>query len=153
MAIAPSAFGESLSLQQRVHVEAVGRELDLDVVLEIAPDEVTLVGIALGQRVLTLRYDGVKLTESRHALLPRDVRGRDILSDMQLALWPTSAVRAALPRGWTITDTDGGRVVSQGADEVLRITYEATPRWKGVMTVRNLRYNYRLQITSVVAEP
>ena len=63
LALSPASFGRALSLQQQVHVEYADRTVDLDAVLEITPDSLTLVGMAFGQRMLTLRYDGVKLVE------------------------------------------------------------------------------------------
>jgi uncharacterized protein YbdZ (MbtH family) len=103
--------------------------------------------------VLTLRYDGVKLEETRNPMLPRDVRGTDILTDVQLALWPADAVRAALPAGWTLTDSDTQRTFSKDALEIVTISYDAVPHWTSLVTMRNLRYDYRLVIRSAAEAP
>ena len=153
LALSPASFGRALSLQQQVHVEYVDRTVDFDAVLDITPDSLTLVGMALGQRMLTLRYDGVALHETRHPLLPHDVRGADILTDMQMALWPGDAVRAALPSGWTLSDSDTLRTVFKDAEPQVTIVYDGVPRWAARVTMRNLRYDYRLVIRSVTAEP
>src|SRR5688500_3747011 len=65
LALAPSAFPETLSLQQQVKVEQAGRTVDFDAVLDITPEQVTLVGMAFSQRVFTLTYDGRTLQETR----------------------------------------------------------------------------------------
>jgi hypothetical protein len=153
LALSPASFGRTLSLQQQVHVEYADRTVDLDAVLDIAPDSLTLVGMAFGQRMLTLRYNGVTLDEKRHPMLPRDVRGADILTDVQVALWPADAVRAALPAGWTLTDSDTLRTLSKGALEMVTISYDAAPHWSALVTLRNLRYAYRLVIRSVAEDP
>jgi uncharacterized protein YbdZ (MbtH family) len=153
LALSPASFGRTLSLQQQVHVEYAGRTVDLDAVLDIAPDSLTLVGMAFGQRMLTLRYNGVKLVERRHPMLPRDVRGADILTDVQMALWPADAVRAALPAGWTLVDSDTQRTFSKDAQEMVTVSYDATPHWQSLVTMRNLRYDYRLVIRSVTEAP
>ncbi len=153
LALPPASFGRALSLQQQVHVEYVDRTVDFDAVLDITPDSLTLVGMALGQRMLTLRYNGVELRETRHPMLPRDVRGADILTDMQMALWPGDAVRAALPPGWTLTDSDTLRTVFKDDQPQVTIVYDGVPRWAARVTMRNLRYDYRLVIRSVAAEP
>lgn len=153
LALSPASFGQALNLQQQVHVEAQGRTVEFDAVLDIAPDAVTLVGLTLGQRMLTLRYDGATLSEQRHAALPAEVRGADILSDVQLALWPAAAVRAALPAGWTLTDEGQRRTLSHDAQDVAVIAYDGVPRWQGRITLENRQYAYRLVIRSVAAEP
>src|SRR5687767_3479366 len=56
--LAPSALGESISVQQHLRVERNGRSDELDVALEVEPARLELVGLALGQRVLSLSYDG-----------------------------------------------------------------------------------------------
>ncbi|MGH7653220.1 MAG: DUF3261 domain-containing protein [Gemmatimonadaceae bacterium] len=153
LTLSPASFGRTLSLQQQVHVEYATRTVDLDAILEITPDSLTLVGMAFGQRMLTLRYDGVTLREQRHPMLPRDVRGADILTDLQMALWPAGAVRAALPPGWTLTDSDTLRTLSKDSREMVTISSDAVPRWKSVVTLRNLEYDYRLVIRSATEDP
>jgi hypothetical protein len=153
LALSPASFGRALSLQQQVHVEYADRTVDLDAVLDIAPDSLTLVGMAFGQRMLTLRYNGVELHEKRHPMLPRDVRGADILTDMQMALWPGDAVRAALPAGWTLTDSDTLRTLFKDSQPEVTIKYDAVPRWAARVTMRNLQYDYRLVIRSVAEAP
>ncbi len=153
LALSPASFGRTLSLQQQVHVEYADRTVDLDAVLDIAPDSLTLVGMAFGQRMLTLRYDGVKLRETRHPMLPRDVHGADILTDVQMALWPADAVRAALPAGWVLTDSDTLRTLSKDGTPQITIGYDAVPHWASRVIMQNLRYDYRLVIRSVAAEP
>lgn len=146
IALSPASFPTRLSLQQQVHVERDGRDADFDAVLDISPEAVTLVGLGFGQRLFTLRYDGTRLEESRSPFLPRDVRGRDVLSDIQLALWPADAVRAALPARWTLRDDPGVRVLSKGDEAITSITYDSLPRWKGLVTLHNKQFGYRLVI-------
>ena len=153
LTLPPASFGQSVSLQQQVHVVAPGRTVDLDAVLDIGPDAVTLVGLSFGQRMLTIHYDGIRVTETRHPMLPSEVRGADILTDVQLALWPAAAVRAALPGGWDLRDEGTHRSLAQNGRDVVVITYEGSPHWQGSLTLENLRYNYRLVIRSVVTAP
>ena len=155
LALTPASFSQTISLQQHVQVEQAGRNVDFEAVLDITPDTVTLVGLAFNQRVFTLKYDGVKLQESRSKMLPSEVRAGDVLSDMQLALWPTEAVRSALPAGWVLRDSSGSgsgtRVLSERDTVRTTITYSADPRWTGTITLQNKQYDYRLVIRSAVA--
>jgi hypothetical protein len=152
IALSPASFAERLSLQQRVHVEQAGREVDFDAVLDIDSTTITLVGMMMGQRIFTLRYDGSNVTESRSAFLPKEVRAEDVLSDIQLALWPAEAVRSALPAGWSLGDDSTKRVLSQDGIPRTTITYAATPRWTGVVTLQDEQFGYRLVIRSVAAD-
>ncbi|WP_371850750.1 DUF3261 domain-containing protein [Pseudoduganella violaceinigra] len=146
--LAPAALGASLSVQQHLRVERNGRSDELDVALEVEPAHLELVGLALGQRVLSLSYDGQELTSWRHALLPAQVKAEDVLEDMQLTLWPVDAVRAALPAGWQVEEQGLRRTLSLNGEAVMVIHYSGTPRWSGKLVLENLRYNYRLTIES-----
>ena len=151
--LAPSALGESISLQQHLTVERNGRVDELDAVLEVDPRRLDLVGLALGQRVLTLHYDGQILNAWRHPLFPPEVRDEDILEDLQLILWPANAVRQALPGGWRIEENGTRRTLLIGEMPVTVINYSGEPRWNGKIELSNLRYQYRLIIQSVCNGP
>jgi Protein of unknown function (DUF3261) len=147
--LAPSALGESISLQQHLTVERNGRVDELDAVLEVDSRRLDLVGLVLGQRVLTLHYDGQILNTWRHPLFPLEVRDEDILEDLQLILWPADAVRQALPGGWRIEEKDSRRTILIGQMPVTVIDYTGEPRWNGQIELSNVRYQYRLIIQSV----
>jgi hypothetical protein len=151
--LAPSALGESISLQQHLTVERNGRVDELDAVLEVDPRHLGLVGLALGQRVLTLHYDGQMLNGWRHPMFPAAVRDEDILEDLQLILWPTDAVRQALPNGWRIEENGLRRTLLIGEMPMIVINYSGQPRWSGKAELSNLRYQYRLIIQSVSNGP
>ncbi|MBC8088909.1 MAG: DUF3261 domain-containing protein [Phycisphaerae bacterium] len=150
LALSPASFPEVLSLQQQVKVEQAGRTVDFDAVLDVSPDMITLVGMAFSQRVFTLQYDGRQLQETRSPMLPREVQAGDVLSDLQLALWPAESVRTGLPEGWALVDSDSNRVLSQGDTIRTSISYSSTPRWSGTISLNNQQYNYRLTVRSAV---
>jgi hypothetical protein len=153
VALAPSAFGRALALDQRVRVELPDRNIVLDAVVQIDPDSITIVALSMGERVLTIVYDGRTISERRVPKLPPEVHGAEILSDMQAALWPGSAVRSALPAGWTLTDAANSRVLSYDGRAMLTIDYAGDPRWSGRITVRSERPRYTLVIDSREAAP
>ena len=144
--LAPAALGASISVQQHLKVERGGRVDELNVALQVEPDAVDMVGLAFGQRVLTLHYDGKQLTSWRHALLPSQVKADDVLEDMQLTLWPAAAIAQALPAGWRIDEQGLRRTLYLGAEPVMLIDYSGQPRWNGTVVLQNLRYHYRLTI-------
>jgi hypothetical protein len=146
--LAPASLGQSISLQQHLKVERGGRIDELDAALEVDPARLELVGLAFGQRVLTLHYDGKELTTWRHFMLPAQVRADDVLEDLQLTLWPAEAINAALAAGWRVEDHDLRRTVYHDADAVTVIDYSVMPRWSGTAVLNNLTYKYRLTIQS-----
>lgn len=150
--LAPAALGETISVQQHLEAERGGKVNDLDVVLQVDPASIDMVGVAFGQRVLTLSYDGKELTSSRHMMLPKELRAEDVLEDMQVTLWPADAVRAALPAGWAIEENGLRRTLSQDGQPVMVIDYSSPVRWQGRVVLQNLRYQYKLAIESAPLE-
>jgi Protein of unknown function (DUF3261) len=151
--LAPANLGASISLQQHLTVERNGRVDELDAALEVDPQGLELVGLALGQRVLTLHYDGQILDAWQHPMFPSVVRGEDILEDLQLILWPAGIVRQALPDGWRIEENGQRRILLAGETPVAVINYSDEPRWNGKIELLNLRYHYRLIIQSISNGP
>jgi hypothetical protein len=144
--LAPAALGTAISVQQHLKVERNGRTDDLDVALQVEPEAVDVVGLAFGQRVLTLHYDGKQLSSWRHVMLPAQVRPEDVLEDIQLTLWPVAAVAAALPPRWRVAEQGRVRTVYLDDEAVLQITYSGEPRWSGTVQLENWRYHYKLTI-------
>ncbi|RJG02747.1 DUF3261 domain-containing protein [Noviherbaspirillum sedimenti] len=149
----PAALGASISLQQRLAVEREGRIDYLEAALEVDDRHVGMIGLALGQRVMSLEFDGNELKSWRHALLPEQVRAEDVLEDIQLTYWPAAAVRAALPTGWRIEEEGMRRTIWSDDAKVVVINYSAEPRWNGKVALTNLRYQYQLTIQSAPAGP
>jgi len=148
--LAPSALGAEISLQQHLTVEREGRTDQLDTVLEIDAAQLDLVGLAFGQRVMSLHYDGRELQTWRHFMLPAQVQGEDVLQDVQLTLWPAASIRAALPAGWELRESEGQRTLLQGGETIAVIDYPDRKAWGGRVILTNLRYRYKLTIQSVV---
>jgi hypothetical protein len=151
--LAPADLGATIALQQHLKVERNGKIDELDAALEVDSEQLQLVGLAFGQRVLSLDYDGVKLTSWRHFMLPEQVRAEDVLQDIQLTLWPLESIRHALPVNWRIEDNGLKRDVYFGDELVCEITYSSLPRWSGTVHLVNLHYHYALTINSLMNNP
>ena len=147
--LAPATLGASISLQQQLRVEREGRVDHLDAALEVDDGHLDMIGLALGQRVMSLHFDGKTLTSWRHALLPQQVHGEDVLEDVLLTYWPADVIRSALPAGWRIEDKGMRRMLWSDDKLVTVIEYSSTPRWSGTVALSNLRYGYKLTIQSV----
>jgi hypothetical protein len=147
--LAPATLGESISLQQHLNVDREGRLDELDIALEVDPRRIEMVALAFGQRVMSLQYDGEKMTTWRHLLLPEQVKAEDVLQDLQLTLWPLEAIRNGLPAGWRIEQDGLRRTLFNSDTPVIVIDYSNSSRWGGIVEFKNLRFRYRLTIRSV----
>jgi len=146
--LAPAALGANISVQQHLTVERNGRVDQLDAALEVDRQQFSMVGLVLGQRVLSMNYDGKTLQSWRHPMLPSQVRVEDVMEDTQLTLWPLAAIREALPPGWQIEQQGLRRTLSLQGEPVMVIDYSAPTPWDGKVELNNLRYHYHLTIES-----
>ncbi|MBK1612135.1 hypothetical protein CKO44_01455 [Rubrivivax gelatinosus] len=141
--LAPAALGRSLNQQQQISVSAPGRAPQrAELLLEVDAQAVRLAVFGLGQTAARLEWDGRQLRQQRAPWWPAAVSGERILSELQLALWPADAVRAALPAGWTLQVGADGRRLLWADRPVMTIRHEAPGRTELV----NERDGYRLLI-------
>lgn len=145
----PAALGRSLALQQQLVVTAAGQAHRVDALLEADSDTVRLAVLSLGQTVARVEWDGTQLRETRAKGLPATVSGERILSDLQLVWWPVDAVRAALPMGWALQATPGGRQLNEGGELVTVVRYLSPT----LVEFDNLRAGYSLRIESIPLNP
>ncbi len=151
--LTPQAMGVGVSLAQRLTVERApeGRPVatrSLDTLLEIDASSLRLAAFALGQRVLTLTWDGNSLTSERHPLLPAEVDAAYVLRDVQWMYAPAESLRQVLPSGWQLEDSGNQRTLSHGARPILLIHYDSESRWNGRSRMENRLEGYSLTIES-----
>lgn len=147
----PSSLEATINVSQRLrfsHRDDPGAPRSLEALLEVDAQSVRLAGFAMQHRVFTLLWDGTELTEQRAPQVPRQLVAAEVLRDLQLAYWPAAALRAVLPAGWALEDTQDGRVLTEAGAERVRIGYDAEPRWSGRTTIDNLPGRYQLVIDS-----
>src|ERR1051326_7769428 len=139
--LSPRSLGTSINVQQHLTVsinDAAPQEFDA--ALEIDSERLNLVGLALGQRVLAIDYDGQNLRSWKHEFVPPQLRAEDVLQDIQITFWPADVIAAALPSGWRIEDSDLHRTLLAGRTPVTIIEYSSRHRWSGRVELTNLRY-------------
>lgn len=124
LALAPAALGCSLAVQQQLTVQPPnGSAQTLDALLEVDGQSVRLALFHLGQRMGALSWDGQQLQTQLSRWWPAQLPPAQVLSDMQLALWPAPAIAQALPAGWQVQDgAQGRRLTHQGQ---LRVEVQA----------------------------
>lgn len=141
-------------VKQVLHGAFGDREVQLQSVINVTPDELTVVGItALGLRAFTLKYNGTDLQEQRATAMPAAIEGRQLLNDVQLAFWPLSVLQSALrPAGWEVSEPQAGtrRLRRQGR-LIAEVHYADTDPWNGRLWLSNFVYAYSLFIESTSA--
>ena len=106
----------------------------------------------MGQTGVRLSWDGRALTQQRAPWLPPSVRAERVLDDLQFALWPADAIRAALPPAWTLHEQGHTRELLRGSEVWLSVETDEDGR----MRLHNRAEGYRLEIVSMdmpVPEP
>lgn len=151
----PDSFAASLTLAQQLRAGPLdpargNMSPPLDILLELDPAGIQLAGMAMGQRLLTLHWDGKTLQSQRSALLPSSVKEERILRDIQFTYWPLEALARSLPAPWTVEDAQGVRTLRWKDQEMIQRSCSAAVLWEGHCELRNLREGYRLQIDSIV---
>lgn len=140
----PAALSRRLALQQQLLVQAGGRQQRIEVLLESDEHAVRLVLLNLGQTAARLDWDGHELVQTRAPWWPQAVGGEQVLSNLQLALWPADAINAALPAGWSLEPRDGQRHLRRGSEIVATVSYPTPTR---IELVHRLQ-GYRIDIES-----
>lgn len=167
--LAPAALGFEMSVAQRVTLsqpnppgdpgDSTERAVSADAVLEVDAGSVRMAVLSLGQAMLRVEWDGQQLTQSHAPGWPDAVDGGQILNDVQLALWPAQAIRAALPGGWTLRDSpatlqaSAQRWLAHDGRPSVRIDYPSPQRTVMVHLNRHEQEAWRVEIESATALP
>lgn len=148
LSLSPGSLGGELHLAQRVTVLRGDSTWAFDALLEADALEVRLAAFVMGQTVLRLRWDGRTLEEEHSARTPEVITPARILSDVQLAFWPSAAIREGLPQHFTLDEGSGERVVTQDGRPFARLHSVGTPPGWSRVELSHQAYGYRLIIES-----
>jgi len=145
--LAPDTLGGSRDTQQILRAAFGEREVTLRSVVRASPERIEMVVLtALGQRAMSLQWDGHDWKVETAPLVPAALRPEWLVADMQLALWPLAALQAAYrPAGWEVTEPGGGvRRLRHGGKLVAEVAYADADPWRGRYWITNFRYGYAL---------
>lgn len=155
--LSPQTLGMPLSLAQHLSVSRIAPgagdmglpPTELEALLEMDAQSLRLAVIAMGQRVLTVQWDGKHLKATRNEHVPAAIDAVHVLRDVQLLYWPAEAIRTQLPTAWSIDDTAGLRTLRYSGKVQVEIVYSDTRRWAGQATLSNYLEGYRMRINSM----
>ncbi|WP_040502771.1 DUF3261 domain-containing protein [Idiomarina xiamenensis] len=110
----------------------------------LTAERVTLVGLSpLGQELWRIRYDaqGLSVSSDIQAMSPQ--LARQIVADMQLALWPETTLQERLQGDLRLTVEPDGRQLWQQQQLLLDIAMPSAQQ----ITIENYQHGYRLALT------
>ncbi len=125
------------------------REATLRTAIEIDASTVRVVGVsATGQRLFTASYDGKSIVADKTPFVPQDIAPERVLADMQLALWPLTAVRDAhRAAGEDVTEPFAGvRRLRRDDRLIAEVHYSSADPWNGRLWFVNFEFGYTLTI-------
>jgi len=144
----PAALGRSVDAVQIVTARHRGDIFVFEGRLSVGPDRLLLVGTdSLGRRAMTVTWSQGQIAVERAAWLPESLRPENILADIVLLYWPEAAVRPGLT-GADLTEQAGERAIGSA----ILVSWQGDP-WNGTAHLRNLAWEYELDVRSVLVEP
>lgn len=147
--LTPAALGRSLAWQQQLRISVDGKlQPPLQALLEADAHQVQLAVLATGRLLARLRWDGERLDAERFAGWPAQIEPERVLSDLQLALWPLGALRAALPADATLTQQGSLRLLRQQGQALVSVRGAGSEH----IEIEHHRLGYVLVIDSVPLE-
>ncbi|MDN5861883.1 MAG: DUF3261 domain-containing protein [Salinisphaera sp.] len=145
--LTPGSLGDSITVRQQLTVRFDGEVRSMQVALQVAPTDLTLIGLtALGQRLFTLSWAGGQLALKSRVNRIADIDPARILADLQLAYWPLPALRAALPDSLHLEQYGTARVLWRDGELLWFASSQTANRWGSTLTLYNARLGYRLTI-------
>jgi hypothetical protein len=147
--LAPATLGESRTVQQVLHVAFGDRDATLNAVLSLTPEKLQVVGLnAVGLRLFTVEYAGGELKSERAPGLPAEVDPARVLSDLQLAFWPLSALQAATrDTAYEIIEPYArARRLKRNGRLIAEVHYADDRPWSGRVWLSNFEHGYSLAV-------
>ncbi|GAB7127059.1 hypothetical protein JCM19000A_15660 [Silvimonas sp. JCM 19000] len=144
--IAPAALGTPRTLQQQTQISWPTGGAVMESVLQLEPQQLTMISSAMGVRLATLNYDGKHLDAQ---LMPgMKLPPQRILNDLLVIYAAHDALAAALPPGWRVEDTADSRTLWRDDAVAVDIHYDQPDRWQGQAVLHHHQLYYTLTITS-----
>jgi hypothetical protein len=151
--IRPADLGRDVDAVQLVSVSRDSTAITIEVRLSIRAQQLRLVAQdMIGQRLMTVQWNGADVVEERSSNLPTFVAPKGLLADLVAICWPESAVRQALEQtGSTLSVRNDERIILAGGRETMRAVRSWGPQapWTGRLTYRNVRAGYIVDVQSV----
>lgn len=149
----PTTAMAPFEVQQKIDVSLQGQSNTLIAQLEVDAAGLRLGGVTpLGQKLVDVQYDNhtVSSTTLPHPRLSPTL----LLTLLQLALWPTPAVRAGLAEPLLLEDSALERRIVNGTQTVVSITYDnaVQPHQRIHMTLHGAKLELNIETLAIVSD-
>lgn len=145
----PPGYPETRALSQIVRARYGERAAAFEAILDLSPDQVTVIITVLGgPRIATLTWNEDGVEEERTLLAPAGVPVENIVADIFLVVWPAQAIAESLPEGVElVTDESGShRRIQRNGETLVEVTPD--PADPSRVVVRNTAFEYEVAITT-----
>jgi len=154
--LAPPAALSPRSASQVIHAVYGARAMTLRTALQLDAAGLKVVGLtATGQRLFTVSWDGSAVSAEKSAFVPANVDPERVLADVELALWPLTAVQSAFGKaGLDVTEPfPGVRRLRRGDALIAEVHYTTADPWSGRLWFVNFEFDYSLTIDTTLGAP
>ncbi|MDB5975564.1 MAG: hypothetical protein JWR07_2324 [Nevskia sp.] len=145
----PATLGRTRDTQQILRVAFGEHEAVLRCVVHASPERIEVLALtALGQRAMSVAWDGKDWKVETAPMVPSALKPEWMLTDLQLALWPLPVLQAAYhAAGWEVTEPGGGvRRLRHNGQLIAEVDYADADPWHGRYWISNFRFDYALAI-------
>ncbi|NNC24337.1 DUF3261 domain-containing protein [Salinisphaera sp. USBA-960] len=148
----PGSAEHTGTSRQVVSFKRGNRTHRLQIVMQLSSSRLRLIGLSpLGQRLFTLASDASGVTLDAPSTKLAKLDPRRIVSDLELAYWPLSAIRSALPSARRIEQNNHARLVWQDHELVWLAIHDGNDRWQSPVKIYNRVLDYTLHVAPVSA--
>ena len=145
----PSSLAAPHQAQQILRAAFGEHEATLRSVVRTSPQHIEMIMLtALGQRAMSIDWDGAAWKVDTAPMVPSALRAESLVADMELALWPLATLQAAYkPAGWEVSEPGGGvRRLRHHGRLIAEVHYADADPWHGRYWISNFRYGYALSV-------
>lgn len=151
--VRPADLGRDVDAVQLVSVSRDSAAFTIEVRLSVRAQQLRFVAQdMIGQRLMTVQWNGTDVVEERSPNLPVFVVPKGLLADLVAICWPENVVRQALESsGSTLSTQNDERIILAGGRETMRAMRSWGPQapWTGRLSYRNVRAGYTVDVQSV----
>jgi Protein of unknown function (DUF3261) len=147
----PSALNMTVDATQQIVAHYHGQSFSFAAQLQLTPQELDLAALdGFGRRALTVTWKGSAIDYKPAPWLPSSVRPADILTDIALVFWPQTVFVGS---GVTVKDTPRRRTISANGHDLIVVDYAAGAGWNRTAKLKNIAFDYEIDIQSAVSAP
>lgn len=138
----------AISEQQLLTATVKGKQQSLIVLLTANEQHLSLAGLSsLGIRLFKLDYDKNGIHTEQSIILPELPPANQVLADIMLSYWPTSAWQSHLPDGWRLKDSGNFRQLNDKKGKLItEIHYDTQNGKRRPIRVQQFVFGYDIAI-------